>query len=639
MTDTYTESVEEPKAAEDSDQKLIRQIEAEHKLCDDFIEPKRQKTLKRLKLYNNQARDESKVGDPLLFTVFQTVLAALYDDRLSVVFEGNEEGDQDTAENLTDLAEHDHRLMEKDELDHDWDWDACFFGRALMLLSEFDRSPGRMCPVAEVIDPTTWLRDPRATSVNGDMRGRGAMRFGGREITLSKWEMKQIPGYEIENDKGECLLKKGKEFDSLTDEARRERRAAQGTQQTEQEEEALDENYEYKLLEWFTHIDGKKCIVTLANNRKLVVRKQQIDGEKWPIIDRPLFPISHDWDGVSIPDLIEDKQRARAKMINLGLDAAIADLHPMYLYNKKKIRKKRDLDFAFNKMVGVSGDVNNAITPMNKATAVTNQVDAILNILDVASQKSVAAPEIAQGVQPANERTLGENELIAAGRSARMSLAARIWGWSEKRFWRQCYWLYKKHFNEEIDEKVIRIKGPLATSWRTLTRDNIIAEIDPDVFVESARMSEAKRAREFSQFSAFAQIAMQDPATNRRYVLRKLGRISRLKSDELYLMFPPTIDEMKAEDENQLLSDNKFVQGSAFDDHNVHIEKHKDAAHTPATLAHIEFHKKMLMHAREHPEAFPHLAPQGSEITPIDTPETKTKALSTSVPTLDAPLG
>ena len=32
----------------------------------------------------------------------------------------------------------------------------------------------------------------------------------------------------------------------------------------------------------------------------------------------------------------------------------------MYLYNKKKIPNKNDLNFAFNKMVGVSGDVNNA---------------------------------------------------------------------------------------------------------------------------------------------------------------------------------------------------------------------------------------------------------------------------------------
>jgi hypothetical protein len=55
--------------------------------------PKRAKWLRKLKLHNNQARDESKVGDPLHFTVFQTVFASLYDDRLSAVFEGNDEGD------------------------------------------------------------------------------------------------------------------------------------------------------------------------------------------------------------------------------------------------------------------------------------------------------------------------------------------------------------------------------------------------------------------------------------------------------------------------------------------------------------------------------------------------------------------
>lgn len=621
MADPTYISTEETTETKDKDQKLIRQIETEYQIASKFMEPKRATWLRRLKIYNNQARDPSKVGDPLLFTVFQTVFSALYDDKLGATFEGNEEGDQDTAENLTDLAEHDYRLMHKDETDHDWIWDACFFGRGLELLNEFDRTKGRMAPVVEVIDPVMWLRDPDATSVNGDQRGRGAMRFGGREISLSQYEMADIPGFEIKDADGKLLLLKGKATDNVTDTAKRERSAAQGTGSVETQDEGVDDSYQYNLLEWFTIVDGKKQIITLANDRKKVVRRQEIKGHGWPIIDRPLFPIAHDWDGVSIPDLVEDKQRARAKMINLGLDSAIADLHPMYLYNKKKIRNKRDLDFAFNKMVGVNGDVGPAtIMPMNKATTLTAQVQNILSILDVAAQKSVSAPEIAQGVSPTEQRTLGETELVAAARGARMSLAASIFGWSEKRFWNQWYWLYKKHFKGDIDEKVIRIKGPLATSWRTLTRENIIAEIDPDVYVESARVSEAKRARDFREFSTFAQIAMQDPQTNRRYVLRKLGRISRLKNQELFLMFPPTIDEMKAEDENQLLNDNKFVEGTAFDDDVVHLEKHKDAAATPATLAHVEFHKRMMMKKRENPEAFPQPAAT-AEISPVTAPK------------------
>ena len=618
LTEEEIQSLEE----EAKDAKQLEQIDAEYNLCYGSQENKIKESLKRLRLFNNQSRKKDKVGDPLLFTVFQTVFSALYEDRLNVTFEGNEEGDEATAENLTELAKHDYRVMQKDKVDHDWDWDACFFGRGLLLLNEFDRTEGVMSPVPEVIDPMTFLRDPNATSVNGDMRGRGSMRFGGREIGLTRAQMEELEGGEggfFNLDK----LKKNKEINSLNAEARQLRKEAQGTQDLTTSEDALDNNYEYTLLEWFTHIDGKKVIITSTNGRKTIVRRQELKDDRWCIIDRPLFPMAHDWDGVSIPDLIEDKQRARAKMINLGLDAAISDLHPMYLYNKKKIRNKRDLDFAFNKAVGVDGDVNNAYMPMQKATTVSSQVQNIFGILDTAAQKAVAAPDVAQGVSPTQGRTLGETELVASGRSARMGLAAAIWGWSDKDFWRQWYFLYKEHFLDDIDEKVIRISSPLSTKWRTLDKANLVSRLDPDITIESTKVSESKRAREFQEFSTFAQVAMQDPETNRRYLNRRLGKLAKLKTSELLLVFPPTPDEIIAEDENENLADNKFVEGNSFDDHIVHMEVHQKAGTTPAVLAHIQFHKQMIKNQKEFPEAFPQEQPQeGLEAsTAINAPE------------------
>jgi hypothetical protein len=138
----------------------VLQVKAEHDLCWQSQQSKIQESLRQLKLYNNQARDKSKVGDPLLFTVFQTNFSALYSDILTAVFEGNEEGDADQAENFTDLAEHDYRVMQKDEIDHDWIWDACFCGRGLLLLHEFDRSKDIMAPVPEVMDPMTFPARP-----------------------------------------------------------------------------------------------------------------------------------------------------------------------------------------------------------------------------------------------------------------------------------------------------------------------------------------------------------------------------------------------------------------------------------------------------------------------------------------------
>jgi len=591
------------------EKKILDQVKNEYNLCWQDTQAKRTESLIRLKLYNNQKRDKDKVGDPLLFTVFQTIFAELYDDRLGVAFEGVEEGDEDVADNLTDMAKFDHRLMEKDIIDYDWDWDACFFGRGLLFFNEFERK--KKVPVVENIDPMVFIRDPRATSVNGNQKGYGAARFFGREIGLSKNELKENGSYFNIG-----LLKKAKDIKSLKDEASKSRKEAQGRQQSKDQEEALGENYEYQLLEWFTHYKGKKYLMTLGNDRNLLIRFQEIEDEKWPIIDRVLFPISHDWDGVSIPDLIEDKQRARSVMINLGMESAKADLYPMYLFDQRKIKNPKDLDFAFNKFIPIQGDTNNAVQPIQKSLF-HQQVNLILNLLDTAAQKSVAAPEVSQGVQPRQDRTLGETELIVAGKNVRHSLAARIFGWSEKRFWRQWYYLYKQNFKEEIDKKIIRIQGPVSASWRELTKENIVAKIDPDVYVESASIAEEERKKKFEEFAAFTQIAIQDPLTNRRFILRSLGKMSGLSKVQMAVMFPATIDEMRAEDENVRVNKNDLPEVNPIDDDVVHIEIHNKATETPAKLSHIEAHKEMMLYKKEHPEEFPEEQARMESFSPV----------------------
>lgn len=601
----------EAELTEKEQKDLIDQVQAEFDLSWDYTYSKRQESLKRLKLYNNQKKDKSKVGDPLLFTVFQTVFAELYEDKMAVRFEGNEEGDDETADNLNAMARFDHLKMEKDIADYQWSWDSCFFPEGgLELLNEFDRD--NKVPVVEVIDPMTFIRDPRASSISGDQKGYGKARFFGREIGLTKFEMEDHPSY-FNTGK----LKKDKDIKSLTDEAKQARRTAQGLENVKMKEESLTENYEYQLLEWWTHIDGKKYIVTLANNRQMVVRYQEIKEDKWPIIQRQVFPVPHSFDQVTIPDLIEDKQRARAVMINLGMESAKADLYPMYLFDKNKIKNEKDLDFDFNKFIPVNGDVGNAITPIQKSVF-HQQVNLILNILDVASQKCVAAPEVSQGVQPRQNRTLGETELVMAGKNVRHSLGTRIFGWSERRFWQQWYWIYKRDFKEEIDKKVIRIQGALNPAWRELTRENLISKIDPDVYIESASIVEAKRQKEFAEFSAFTQIALQDPSTNRRYVLRKLGKISELSKAEMMMMFPLTIDELRAEDENRKIDDNELPKIDFYDDDIIHLEIHNKAADTGAKMAHIEAHKMIMFMKKKNPELMPPEQEQMGGYSPVN---------------------
>jgi len=603
----------------DEFEQLAVQVRSEYVLAWDHQHPKVNEWQARLRLYNNQKRKKKDVGDTTLFTIFQTVLASLYNDRLMVDWIGRDEGDEEVAENLNALAEYDYDEMEKDKLDYFWIWDTLFFGRGIMALHEFKRDPdkGVFIPVPEVWDPLTFLRDPTADSVNGSVSNRSGARFFGRELKMTKEEIKNHPHIFFDDFR---TIKLGGGIKSLLETAQQARDDAQGRQQQKLKVEAsLGDNAQYDITEWFTRWQGKRVKLYLANQRRKVIGYKELESDYWEIIDRPLYPTSHDWDGTSIPDLVEDKQRMRAVAQNLGIKAMKADLYPMYIYDANKIQNKNDLDFNFNKFIPAEGDVANAITPLRKAYPNLPLLDFIFNSLDVSAQKATATPELQQGRVSEEQRTLGEINLIASRVDTRYSLSAKVFGWSEKRFWRQWYQLYKRHFEDKIDEKVLRIVGAFGPKWRPLKRENIIADIDPDVKIESQVVSRAKELEERQSLTTYFSLALQDPTANRRWGLKKLGGLNGLEKDEIERLFPPTIDERIAEDQNELLSENKTVPVLAEDDHNVHLEIHSKAADTDATYAHIEAHKKALSVKKTRPELFPPEEPEETAFQPPGT--------------------
>ena len=229
----------------------------------------------------------------------------------------------------------------------------------------------------------------------------------------------------------------------------------------------------------------------------------------------------------------------------------------------------------------------------------------IYELLDVATQKATASPELKQSGTQKGAQTLGELELIAGYSDSRYSMSARLYGLSEAKFWRQWYRLYKQYFKEDIDEKIVRIQGATAPTWKTLMRDNIIAQVDPDVKIESRAVSEAKQLRDRESYSGFAALALQDPEANRRFLLKKLGRMQGMTKEEVDLAFPQTVDEMQAEEENIVLNAGKLPEIHVQDDHQTHIWIHSKATQNAQSLAHIRQHKQLMIVKRNMPEIFP----------------------------------
>lgn len=578
---------------------LLDQIKSEYEYAWQVYKPKFDEFAVRLKLYNNQKRDKEAVGDPLLFTVHQTVLAALYDDKLAIGFTPREDGDDEAAENNSILAEFDYEEMEKDSLDYNWDWDATFYGTGLVCLMEFDRKS--MTPIPEYWDRMVTLIDPEAKSINGDRKGRGRVRFMGREIKITKYSMKDAGVYfnidKVKADTSRNL----KSFTDLGETMSQEARGFQQVQKTLTGENAFN-----KLIEWFTVYNGKRVFVTCTSDFHTVVRFQELKSMDIPIMDRRIYPMPNSFDGISIPDLVEDKQRARAVLQNIGLKSAKANLHPMYLFNTTKIKNRADLNFDFNKFVGVEGDPTGAVQLFPK-DQIRQEVKYIMDLLDNGAQKATATPDIQQGIASDSKRTATELALQTQKVDTRYSLSAKIFGWSEKRFWKQWYSLYKEHFKEGIDEKVVRIVGALGNVYRPFTREKIIAKSDLDIQIESRVLSEAKQFNKSRNFEGFLSLIAQDPNANIRFGWKHLAKLKGLKRDEIDLLLPPNVEELKALDENQKLENDELVQVEATDDHITHLEIHNKLEDIPAKIAHINAHKRAMQLARTRPDIVPQL--------------------------------
>lgn len=608
-----------------------KQAYYEYNLAWNYRRPKILKWLNRLKLYNNQRREEDKVGEPLIYDVHQTILSILYEDKLNVEFHGRTEDEEDQGDNLELLAENDYDEMEKAQLDFEWDWDASFFGSGYVLMNDFDTES--KTPIPTVIDPTTFIFNPGMKWVNGNRAGEGKMLYGGYEVKLTKSMM-------LENKRSKSnpngyfninRLERVNDLYSLSGESERLRRSAQGLNDVWTFENSVVENYEYRILRWFTHIPdsetgiSKKYIVELANNRMLPIRMIEIKKDYWPLIHRKFSPMSHDPDGVSVPDLTEDKQRYKAKILNVAGDIAQADLNGQYLFHEDRFRKTQDFSFKFGKWIPVKGNgsLADAAIPL-QTKQVSETVKFILNYLDNAAKTATGTPNVQQGEGAAGpqgqDQTLGQTNLQLQAVGGRHSLTAKIFGWSEKEFWKHWYFLYDEYFDDALGAKIATLEGPFGTKWIPIKRKDIITgnTLGPKIKVESKQVSEASKMRLFNMMQGYVSMMAQNPRVNfdPSYTYRKMGKLIMPKQ-EVERVIPDSPEEMKAKEENEKLNDNELPKVLLSDDHNVHIRVHANADDTPATRRHIKIHQFMLAQKTLYPQSFPTLPGEQSPGNPM----------------------
>jgi len=579
---------------------IIAQASAEIKLSRDYVREKRVEFRNRLKLYNNQRKQKDKIGDTSIFNVMSTMLAIYYSDEMQVSFSGRDISDVTAASNTNDLAKFDYEEMGLDVKNYMVQWDRFFFGVGIRQLSAWNKK--LKTPSPKTLNPLTWLPDPNGHLVISNFR------WNGFEVTYTKAEMTADAGFFNTNLLKSKSGKKGTESE-LTEAAYQE---AQGLSPVEHKANANPDNTAYDMIDHFMIIrdkDGisKKFLVTFNDEVTEIFRFEEIEAvslmekEDPSLVPFPLAlnyysPNRTDPFGTSVPDLVEDKQRAKSVFKNLQVAAAKADIYPMYMYNRDKILNRRDLDFAFNKFIAVRGDVGDSVVkPLNKAGA---KLDTSLNAvqsLDGDIEIATGVDRNAQGVLSDQQRTLGEVQQTTANANLRFLLGSKINAWGERKFWKLWLRMYRQNF-QAAEKKVVRLKSAMNDNFITLTRKDFISINDPDVQIKSKLEMEQQRLRDRTAFAAILPLINQDPTkpiASKRYAERHLLRLYNIPQEEINVISPKTPDEMKAGMENELLNRNEIgdVAVEVGEDHLSHIVIHGQAEQTPATVAHIDAHK------------------------------------------------
>ncbi len=547
----------------------------------------------RVKLYNNRGRSATAIGDPLVFTQFQSFVAAMYDDKLKVEFIPNAKDGVLVAENLNPLYERDAIEMNKPVLDFGWLWNTCFFGRALMIVHQWNGE--LLIPQPELVNMLTWHRDPNATSMNGDSNGKGGSRFGGRPISLT-WndlqngqyvnidEIKDSPETNQEQVDADQAIKEAHGFEPIND--------------------VTTANKLYSFMEWYTWFEMKKKggetvrkrVLVTMDNSGLIVRFMVLkDQEAWGILEKTVYPDPLSWEGVSIVDILEDKQRARARIINASLFNVESNVHQMYAYDSQKIKDGSFLNFGFNKHIPVNGSPDNVIRPIERKQ-IGQEVDYMLNWIQDVAQRATGITEIQQGAITGAKRTATEIATVSEGADTRFSLSAKIFGWSEASFARYWHKMYKMYFSEAVNEKTLRLNGMLGYTWKPLKKSDIVGKTDPEIKVESKIVGEARRLRELQNFTNSYNILAVDPSTNKEFLSRKLAKLNGYSTSDMGMLFNPNPDRIVAQEENKELDKGEDVKISGNDNDIMHIDEHQKLDVTkPAVKAHIDRHMKQIV--------------------------------------------
>ena len=556
-----------------------------------FLQTRKKRQANQLKLLLNLQKGDQSIASTMLLTLFNRVLSSLYDDKLQIKFLPSQGIQQDQINAYNMLAQSDYLEMSKAKLDYDWMWDTLFYGRGYIETLNFDKKRKIMTP--HVINPLVFGYDPIVSEVQ-------EWRYYWKWITKNKWEIqKLIKSGKITGIKSVEELASGVdpylwEYKTIVDQAR------DGIEPSP-DPSTLDV---FQILEFYTYDEnGDKCVYWIDKNFSKQLMKEKLDlgdgedgGSKWPIVVKESYRQPHSTLPFSIADLLDDKHRAKSVLLNLALIAAKDQANPVYVYNSDKVDDVTQfLSRQVNQHIPVS-DVTDAVAPLNKAPAMTADLQAFMQFLDAEAEAPMGAGKPMSEAGGSTQQTATQAALDQQVNDMAQSLLSKVLQFGESEFWSHWFHRYAQN-SDALGSKMANIVGVKGVNSTEIDLSVFHTDYPPGILVYSAKEAEYKdlvRRRDFmQQLPILAQTL--EPDGLRNFYKHVYFPLFLPDPSLIDVMFPATIDEMKAEAENEQLKKNEMPEVAETDDHLTHIYMHHMVQpKTNAVWLHIAWHEELL---------------------------------------------
>jgi hypothetical protein len=552
---------------------LLGDIQDNYEESMQFLLARKQRQVQQLILLNNLNRGDQNITSTLLLTLLNRVLSSLYDDKMQVKFLPSQGIMQEQLNAYNTLAQSDYQEMNKAKIDYDWVFDTLFFGRGYVETYQFDKKRKIMVP--HVINPLSFGYDPYFENPQ-------EWRYYWKWITKSKYQLqKLIKAGKITGVKDVNEITAGQDPQLWEYKTRRDA-AQKGVQPPI---EPAKGNV-YQILEYFGYDEnGDKCAFWIDKDFTKVLMKEKLElddaeGEdgnpasNWPIVVKESFRTPHSSIPFSVADLLEDKHRAKSVLLNLMFIAAKDKANPIYLYNPDQVTDVTQfLSRQVNQHIPVN-DIENAVAPLNTQEPMSPEMVSFMTALQAEANDPVGTGVNMQP-EPGGKGTATEAAIDQQLSDMAQSLQSKVLQFGESEFWSQWFHRYAKHA-EELQSKMANIVGVNGITSTEIDLGDFVTDYPPGVMVYSAKEAEYKnlvKRRDLMQLYPQLQQSME-PNGFKNFNKHVFWPLVLEDPSLIDIMFPKSLDEIKAEEENELIKQDHLPPVLPTDDHTTHIYIH-----------------------------------------------------------------